>query len=285
MTITTRNRISHIIMYIILLAVAVITIIPILSTILGAFKTNMEIMTEPGRLFPKTFTFDNFIEAWNSKSFNVPRLFLNSLMYTLFNVFVAVMVSSMGGYVFSRGDFPCKKIIFGCFISLMFIKLGGINVYPMFDILNLLHLKTSLWTLMLIQLFGVPIVNVYLVKGYVDSLPKELDEAAKMDGCSFAGTFFKIIMPLLKPILATVAILSYQNSWNDYIMPTVFTLTKSGQRTLIVGLMALKNSDGAATSWNLMLAGSTISILPVLIAYAIGNKYFVAGLSAGAVKG
>ena len=92
-------------------------------------------------------------------------------------------------------------------------------------------------------------------------------------------------MPLLKPILATVAILSFQGSWNEYLLPTIFTQSVPKQRTLIVGIVALKSSGEAASSWNLMLAGSTLTILPVLIAYAIGNKYFISGLANGAVKG
>ena len=123
------------------------------------------------------------------------------------------------------------------------------------------------------------------MKGYVESLPYAVDEAAKIDGCSFFQTFVHIIAPLLKPILATIAILQFKGSWNEYLYPTIFTLTEPNQRTLMVGLMALKNSGEAATSWNLMLTGSTIALIPVLVAYSVGNKYFVKGISAGAVKG
>ena len=138
---------------------------------------------------------------------------------------------------------------------------------------------------MFLGLFSIPVVNIYLIRGFIDALPKELDESARIDGCSFAGTFFRIIMPLLKPVLATIGILTFNTSWNDYITPNIFTATKPEQQTLIVGLMALKNSDGAATNWNLMLAGSVIALIPVLVAYAFGNQYFVSGLASGAVKG
>lgn len=106
-----------------------------------------------------------------------------------------------------------------------------------------------------------------------------------MDGCSFIGIFFKIILPLMKPILATIAILSFNGSWNDYLLPNIFTLTIPAQRTLIVGLMALKTTGEAASSWNLMLAGASIAMMPVLVAFAFGNRYFVKGVAAGAVKG
>lgn len=271
--------------YIFLAAMTLITLFPIIYTVLSSFKSNTEILAYPERIFSHNPTFDNYITAWNSPDFNVGRLLFNSIYYTLANVVAVMLVSSMAGYVFARGNFKGKKVIFACFASIMFIKLGGISVYATFKILNFLHITQSLPALILINLFGVPIVNIYLVKGYVDTIPKAIDEAARIDGASFPKIFFKIIMPLLKPILATVGMLAFQASWNDYLMPTIFTVNIPSQRTLIVGLMALKNSGGSATQWNLMLAGATIALAPVIIAYTVANKYFISGLAAGAVKG
>ena len=101
----------------------------------------------------------------------------------------------------------------------------------------------------------------------------------------FFGIFFHIIAPLLKPILATISILAFNSSWNEYLMPTLFTLSNRQQRTLIVGIMSLKNSGQAAANWNLMLAGATVAMLPILIVYLFANRYFVEGLTAGALKG
>lgn len=280
-----RRLISNTLMYIVLIAVMIITLFPLIYTISSSFKTNMEILAYPGRMFPKNPTFENYIQAWTSDSFNVPILLKNSVIYTAVNVFTTLMISAMAGYVFARGHFPFKRLIFYCFTALMFIKTGGITVYATFEVLSLIHLDRSLIALMIIHLFSIPIVNIYLVKGNVETIPYDIDEAAKMDGCSFVGTFFRIILPLMKPILATIAILAFNASWNDYLMPNIFTLTTPGQRTLIVGLMALKSTGQAASSWNLMLAGASIAMFPVLIAFALGNKYFVKGIAAGAVKG
>ena len=271
--------------YLILTAVLALTLLPLVYTITSSFKSNMEIMTNPGQLLPETFTLDNYREAWTNSNFNVGRMLWNSTYYTVFNVIVTMTLSAMGGYVFARGNFRGKKLIFTCFVSLMFIQTGGISIYAVFQVLSAVHMTSSIWALMLTKVFGVPIVNIYLVKGYIETLPRALDEAAQIDGCGFFKIFYKIILPLLKPIMATVGILAFQASWNDYLMPTIFTISLPKQQTLIVGLMAMKNSSGAATSWNLMLAGSVIALLPVLAAYAIGNKYFVSGLAAGAVKG
>lgn len=280
-----KQSIINLILYIFLTAVLIGTVIPLFYTIMGSFKTNSEILTNPGSLLPKNPTVENYIQAWTSESFNVPVLLRNSIIYTLVNMFTTLMISSMAGYVFARGKFRFKKVIFYCFTALMFIKTGGITIYATFKILSAVHLDRSLFALMVVHLFSIPIVNIYLVKGNVETIPTAIDEAAKMDGCSFVAIFFRIILPMLKPILATIAILSFNSSWNEYLMPNIFTLTTPEQRTLIVGLMALKSSGESAASWNLMLAGASIAMLPVLVAFAFCNKYFVKGIAAGAVKG
>lgn len=279
------SLVSKVLIYTFLTLVLIITVTPIIYTISASFKTNSEILAHPENLFPSEPTLDNYKQAWSSDVFNVKRMFFNSCWYTIICVTISLLHSSMGGYVFARADFYGKKIIFILFSSLMFISLGTMTVYPMFDILRIFGLHKSLWGLIVVKAFGVAIVNIYLVKSYVSTLPRALDEAAEIDGCGFVGIFFRIILPLLKPIMATIGILSFNGSWNEYLMPTIFTMGKVEQRTLIVGVVALKSSGEAAASWNLMLAGTTITLIPVLVAYAFGNKYFVSGLAAGAVKG
>ena len=273
------------ILYIFLVAVLIITVFPIIYTISASFKSNTEILINPGRMFPKNPTADNYVMAWGSEAFNVPILLKNSIIYTVVNMLSTLFVSSMAGYVFARGHFKLKKLIFYCFTSLMFIKTGGITIYATFKVLSGIHLDRSLYALMLVHLFGVPVINIYLIKGNIETLPIAIDEAAKIDGCSFPGIFLRVILPLLKPILATVAILSFNSSWNDYLLPNIFTLTNPMQRTLIVGLMALKSSGESASAWNLMLAGATIALIPILVVFAFLNKYFVKGIANGAVKG
>lgn len=280
-----NKKLINALFYAILIAVFLVTIFPIFYIVMSSFKTNTDILAYPERLITENMSVDNYIRAWSSPQFQVKYLIWNSLYYTLGMVLITLSISSMAGYVFARGHFPGKKIIFGCFTALMFIQTGGIGIYATFEILNLLHIPQALPSLLLIGLFGVPTVNIYLVKGYVETLPYELNEAAKIDGASFPRIFFTIMLPLIVPIMATIGVLAFNGSWNNYLMPTIFTLTRPKQRTLIVGLMALKNSAGAATQWDLMLAGSVIALIPVLCAYIFANKYFVSGLAAGAVKG
>lgn len=280
-----KKYLISIVKHLFLLTLLALIVFPIFYTISSSFKTNSEIMAYPSNILPVEPTFENYIQAWNSDSFNVGRMFFNSLWYTLGMVFINVMVSSMSGYVFARGNFKGKKVIFTIFCALLFVNLGSITMYPKFQILELLHIPRSLPGLLFLNCFGIPVANIYLVRGFVNGIPKEIDEAAKIDGCSFARIFFSIILHLLTPILATIAIMTFNASWNDYLMPLIFTMTKPEQRTLIVGVVSLKTSGEAAASWNLMLAGTTVALIPVLIAYGIGNKYFIEGLAAGAVKG
>lgn len=273
------------VLYIFLTVLAFVALFPILYIAVSSFKSNSEILAHPEWILPREFTFDNYIQVWKSDYFDFKRMTFNSLVYTLVCVAINIFVSCGAAYAFVRGQFRLKKVIFVMFSSIMFVSMGGVTIYPMFDVLNAINLNRGLYGLMIVKLFTVPIINIYLVKGYIQSLPYEIEEAATIDGCSFTSIFFRIIMPLIKPIVATVAILSFQGSWNEYLLPTIFTQSVPAQRTLIVGIVALKSSGEAASSWNLMLAGSTLTVLPILIAYMIGNRYFISGLASGAVKG
>lgn len=280
-----ENKIIAMISYIILAVIALITLIPIIYCVMSSFKTNMEIMVSPERMFPKEFTTANYKEIFHSEDFNVPRMMWNSIYYTVFSVIVSLVSSALCGYVFARGNFKGKKWIFAVFSSLLFINMGTITIYPKFQILSLVHLNRSLFGLMALKFFGIPIVNMYLVRGYILSIPKELDEAARIDGCDYIRIFTHVIAPLLTPILATIGILSFQASWNEYLMPSVFTMGIPEQTPLVAGIVALKTSGGAASQWNLMFAGTVVAIIPILIVYCVANKYFVQGITAGAVKG
>lgn len=280
-----KNRVFNVFVYIFLILMFVFSIFPILYTITASFKTNLEIMNFSSGIIPEQPTLENYKAVWHSENFNAARLLWNSVWYTVVSVVIILLTSSLYGYVHARGEMRGKKIIFGIFTALMFINLGSITLYPTLGILNKLHLNGSLWGLVIMQLFACGMVNVYIISSFIKSLPKEIEESAYIDGCDFIKTFILVIFPLLKSVLATVGILAFQATWNSYFMPTIITLGDPQKGTLISGVVALKGTGGAATSWNLMLAGSVIAVVPVLIAFAIGNKYFVEGIAAGAVKG
>ena len=277
------NVVKNILLYVMITSLLCIIAIPLLYTFFGSFKTTKEILTGNGGLLPQSFRFDNYVEAWKLADFATYTW--NSVYYSIIIVIGNIITSTMGGYVFARAHFKGKKAVFAILTATMFVSLGSIGIYPTLNIAKFLHINKSLLGVIIINIFGVHITNVYIVRGFVESLPKELDEAAKIDGCGFFGIFVRIIFPLLKPAIATIAIMGFRNAWNDYLLPMVFTMANPKNATLPVGLVALKGQSDAATAWNLILAGAVISILPIVIVYVSFNKYFMNGVAAGAVKG
>jgi ABC-type glycerol-3-phosphate transport system permease component len=167
---------------------------------------------------------------------------------------------------------------------MMFVALGSVTLYPMYFLLSFFGLNKSFAGLIL-ALTGGQATNVLLVMGFTNSIPRELDEAATIDGCTIYGIFVRIIFPLLKPILAVVALFTFRNSWNEYIIPFILSISNRNLKTLTVAVVQLKYAAQAAAEWHIMLAGASIAIIPILIVYLFANKQFISGLTAGAVKG
>lgn len=260
-----------------------IILLPLIYVFFGSFKTTQEILTGKGRLLPETFIFDNYVQAWEMADFKTYTW--NSVYYAFFVVVANIITSTMGGYVFARGNFPGKKLVFSILTSTMFICLGTISIYPTLQIAKAIHISNSLWGVIIVRIFGINVSYMYITRGFVNSIPKELDESAKMDGCGFFQNYVRIIFPLLKPAVASIGILSFRSAWNDYLLPMVFTMANTKNATISVGLVALKGQSDAAASWNLILAGAMISIVPIILVYLIFNRYFTSGITSGAVKG
>lgn len=276
------KRFFSIILHMLLSVILVIVLYPFLVGLFSSFKTQREVLISP-EIFPETWQLKNYITAWTEANF--ARYTFNTAWYTFFTICVTVLTSTINGYVFARGEFRGKKLIFTLFTSLMFITLGSSSLYPTMQLMKMFHLSDSLWGLIIKGFFAIHIADMYLVRGFINQLPKELDEAATIDGCGFIGIFFKIILPLLKPMVATLVILTFGAAWNDYLWPMIVTMGNPEGQPLSVGLRALQSSGEGAASWHIIMAGSMISALPMMLVYLIFNKYFVKGLAAGAVKG
>ncbi len=283
MTITARKRISAILTYLVLGIIFVFVVFPIFYTFMGSFKSNQELLTSGSTIIPQKFVLDNYIQAWSLANFE--RYTFNSLQMSFFIVLGTIFTSTIAGYCFERGRFPGKNLIFGVVVSSMFVSLGSLTLYPTVMIAKWFGINKSLWGVILIRVLGMNVTNLFITRTYIRTISTEIDEAAKIDGCSFFSTFIHIIFPLLKPLIATIAILEFRHSWNDYMMPMVFTMSNPDRMPLVVGVISLKSSGEAASSWNLMLAGTAISMLPMITVYMIFNRYFIEGMTAGAVKG
>ncbi len=271
------------ILWLLLVCISILVIFPVLYIILGSFKENQELLLGGSNIFPQRWVTQNYVDAWNQANFAVYTK--NSLLLSFGVMIISLIVASMAGYVFSRKHFPGKEVIYGIFTAFMFINVGSVSLRPLYELATQMKINTSLWPVVLFSAGGGQATYIFLCRGYVNSVPKELDEAARIDGCSFFQTYSRIIMPMLKPVLATIAILSFRQGWNEYIMPRVFTMTNDSLRPLTVGVNMLKNAGDGAAAWNIMFAGATIAIIPILVVFICFSRYFMGGLTAGAVKG
>lgn len=278
-----RKHTPYLLSYAALSIIFLVTIFPVFYTFMASFKSNMEILTAGNRVIPDKFVLENYAKAWHMANFK--QYTYNSVFMSVFIVAGVIVTSIICGYVFSRGRFTGKQFLYYMILSSMFVSLGSLTLYPLLMITKVVNLNRSLWGVIVIRIFAVNTTNVFIARSYIDSIPREIDEAAKVDGSSFFQIFLHIISPLCKPVIATVGILTFRSSWNDYLLPMVFTLSNPKRMPLVVGVISLKSSGEAASSWNLMLAGTAISMVPMIVVYAIFNRYFIDGLTSGSVKG
>ena len=280
---STRTKIIRAIIWVFLAFMAFLTLFPVLYVVFGSFKENSELLVGGSNIFPKKWVYQNYVEAWNQANFAVYTR--NSLFLSISVMLISLLNATMAGYVFSRKEFPGKELIYLTFVAFMFINVGSVSLRPLYELAVKLKVNKSLFAVALISAGGGQATFIFLCRGFVNSVPKELDEAAKIDGCTFFQIYYKIILPMLKPIMATIAILSFRQGWNEYILPMVFTMSNDAMRPLTVGVNMLKNSGDGTAAWNIMFAGATISIIPIVIVYCCFSRFFMSGLTSGAVKG
>ncbi len=267
-------------LWVFLIVVAGFTLFPIVMAFLGSAKTNLELTTGASFL-PREWRFDNYARAWESANF--ARFTWNSIFVSVFTTLGTLIVATMAAYAVGRTNFRGKRFYLVLQSCTLFISIGAVVLRPQFDLMVGLGLQRSLWGVIIILISAHATVFFMLI-GFVRAIPKELDEAALIDGCNFYTVYFRIILPLLTPALGVTALWTFRGAWNEYILPLVFTMTQPNLQTLTVGLAALKYGVGDATEPQLMLAGACLSMLPILIVYVFANKSFMQ-VTSGSVKG
>lgn len=266
------------IIYVLLTILAFIFVYPFLWMLSASFKTQDEFFADGLSLIPKHLSFDNFIRAWNSANFSV--YFKNSLMVTVSVVLIVLFATSLAGYVIGRYSFFGKKFLMAVFISSTTIPLV-FTIIPIYELLKSIGLSQSIVGLILAEAGGGHVIFLMLFASYYAGLPRELEEAAVIDGCNFIQIYSRIMFPLAKPIMVTVVIMQFIWTWNSFLLPLTITLNNPELRTLSVGLYALRGEN--VVDWTGIAAGASISILPVIIIFIVLQRYFVEGIS-GAVK-
>ncbi|WP_168121213.1 carbohydrate ABC transporter permease [Paenibacillus sp. HB172176] len=266
--------------WILLLVTAGLMLFPIVMAMLGSLKSNLE-LTTGATLLPLKWQFHNYVQAWNQADFS--SFTFNSMYVAVFVTIGTLLVASMAAYAVDRAAFRGKKLFIFLQSFTLFISIGAVVLRPQFDLMVSIGLQKSLWGVIII-LISAHATAFFMVIGFFRGIPKDLDEAALIDGCNFYSIFWRIILPLLRPALAVVALFTFRGAWNEYILPLVFSLTRPDLQTLPVGLASLRYGAGAAVENQLMLAGACISILPLLLVYLFANRSFMQ-VTVGSVKG
>lgn len=274
----TKKITSNILIHILLISVAVTCLYPLLWMVSSSLKTQETIFSSIS-LIPSEFHFQNYILAWQEGGFG--RHFLNSVLYTTSVVIGIVLVSSMAAYSFSRFRFPGRNIMFIMFMAAMMIPIPG-SFVALYVLLNKLHLRNTPIGYILCMINVGLSTSIFLLKTFFDKMPKELEDAARIDGCSKIGIWWHVALPLAKPVLAVVVVFNALNVWNEYILALIIF----DSRKFMPLQVALQTFQGEfVTNYPLLMAGLTITALPIIIVYLLMQKYIVKGVTAGAVVG
>ena len=257
---------------------AVMALLPFVWVLFGAFKTQAEIMSAPGAWLPQSFgNVSNFVELFVNRMFGT--YMVNSLIVSAATVLTNVLFCSMAGYALAKIDFPGHKFVFACVLAAMMIPYIALFV-PSFFIIVQLGLVNTLAGIVLP--IAVMPVGVFIMRQFADSVPNELLEAARLDGASEFLIFYKIFLPLVGPAVATVAIITFLNSWNYFLWPLIVAQNQDTY-TLPVGL-AVASQAAKSTDYGLLLAGAIVVLMPVLILFLFLQKYFVQGIAVTGLK-
>jgi ABC-type glycerol-3-phosphate transport system permease component len=253
---------------------------PFAYMVLTSFKNAGEVHTIPMIWIPASFKLDNFIAAWQIVPFG--QFTINSVIYTVCLTIGEFLMGLTAGYAFGRMHFPKRDLIF-FFVLLTYMIPSQITLIPRFMILKDLQWINTYQGLIVPELSSC--FATFLLREHFRSLPDELFDAAKIDGAGYVRQMFQVALPLSKPISITLLLLAFVGHWNEYLWPLIVTNTKD-MRVLPIGIQSLKyaNAEGLP-EWHMVMAGATMTVIPLVVLFLIGQKYFIEGAVQGAVKG
>jgi ABC-type glycerol-3-phosphate transport system permease component len=267
------------ILYILAILGAVVMVLPFLFMISNSLKANVFVIEYPPQLIPSNPSFENFLRAWDSSNFKL--YFANSAFVAIISTFFTVLVSATTAYAFARFKFPAKEFLF-FFILLVLMVPDMVTIIPKFLLVKTLGLRNSLWGLIIVYVAGSTSLNTFLLRGFFEQLPHELEEAMLIDGANYLTIFFKLAIPLSAPALATVTIFSFMGHWDEFTW-ALTAIDEPLKRTLPVAIYSFQGQHG--TEWGLVFAAMIIAIIPTLMVFLSLQKYFIKGLTSGSIKG
>ncbi|WP_416828606.1 carbohydrate ABC transporter permease [Ectobacillus polymachus] len=270
------DSIKKIIFYLVLFAGAFIMLLPFLWMVSTSFKTSSATMLLPPEFIPKNPTIDNYQQV--TEMFPMMRFLENSLLVAVLTTLGQIVFSTMAGYAFARMQFKGRDKLFLLYLATMMVP-SQVTMIPQFILMKDFGWLNTYQALIIPGMFGV--FGTFLMRQAMLSIPKELEEAAFMDGANHFIVFFKVCLPLVKPAIATLGIFTFMASWNNFLWPLIVTSSRD-LATLPLGLSLLQGRWG--TNWSLMMAGVVISVIPILAVYLFAQKYFIQGMTMSGMK-
>ena len=272
----TKNKITKIISHVVLLAGSFLMLVPFLWMLSSSFKDLGEVFVFPPKLFGKRLVWQNYTNI--SSRFDYFGYFMNSIKVSVWVVFFQVFTSALAGYVFARLNFKGRDKIFMLYLGTMMIPFH-VTVITNFLQMSTYGLVNTLWSLMIPPM--VSAFGTFLMRQFFITVPRELDEAAKIDGCNPFQIFIQILLPMAKSTIATLVIFCFMNTWNDYFTPLIY-INNAKKYTLPLGLASMKGMY--STDWPVLMASSAIAVLPVLIVFLFTQDAFVKGVMLSGLK-
>lgn len=274
-----KKKVKDFLFQLFMIVLIVILFYPVLMIFFMSMKDDMEILMSPLSL-PKGFRFENYKKAFAQMDFI--RVFLNSLFITTTSVFVGTVSYCIAGYALVRAK--KHRWIFMVMYAMFLLGLvlpAQSTLIPLLYLYKVMGLMNTYKGITLLYICGGASFSILLITGFINTVPITLEEAASLDGCTPFGIFFRIVFPLLKPIISTLVIINAVNIWNDFFNPLMFMSGKAG-RTITLAVYMFKGQY--STQWNVLFAGLMLATLPMMLLYFVLQKYMIAGMTSGAVK-
>jgi multiple sugar transport system permease protein len=272
-----RSRLGSVGLHAALVAGGALTLFPLLWMLSASFMSAGEATTFPPHLLPRAATLEQYRQLF--VRLNLGRAFLSSAIIAVVVTLGSLLFNSMAGYAFARLRFGGRERLFGLLLAALIIP-AQVGMLPLFLMMKALHLVNSYWGAILPSLATV--LGIFLVRQFMLSIPHELIEAARIEGAGELRIYWSLVMPLARPVLATLAILTFMTTWNDFMWPLI-VLSDQRRYTLPVAMASLVGEH--ALDIELMMAGAVVTVLPVLVLFLALQRYYIAGLTAGSVKG
>ena len=274
-------RLRRTLAYVLLIGYAVLMFVPFAWSLSSSFKTQADSVRDLS-LIPTPISLDGWQTAFNELDPSLPRLFFNSTVIAAAVTLTNVVLGSMAGYAFARLRFPGREVLFILVLGTLMIP-DQLRLVPIYQILKTLGLlQDERQYLGVILVLAISAVSIFLMRQYFMSIPRALEEAAKIDGAGFYTTFVRVVLPLAAPAIAAIAILQFQGTWNGFFWPNLI-LQDRANWTLPLGIAQFQ--DLYATRWPPLMAVVVMSTVPILVLYVFFQRYFVEGIAAAGVKG